>query len=435
MADAKHIIIAAPNSNAGKTVVTLAILRALANRGLKVSSAKVGPDYIDPKFHEAATGGASFNLDMWGMRSGLIRNLLKTTENAPDLILIEGVMGLFDGASGGEGSTADLAATLDLPVILVVDVSAQAQSVAAIVKGFATYRPDCRITGIILNKVGSPRHKDMLLAALEPLGIPLVGAISRHDSLTFSSRHLGLVQAQEQGSLGPQIEEAASLMEREIDLDLLAQLAEPVSRVNETKVKPIPPLGQRIAIARDKAFSFIYPHILDGWQKSGAEMTFFSPLNDEAPEARSDAVYLPGGYPELHGGRIAGNRKFVEGLYDASERNALIFGECGGYMVLGDYLVDGEGVRHAMAGLLPLGTNFEKRKLHLGYRRLAHKSALPWPEKLCAHEFHYASIDYERDAAALFAGTDSTGADIGPMGLRKKNVMGSFAHIIDMGDI
>lgn len=434
MADAKTLIISAPNSNAGKTVITLAILRALVSRKINVASAKVGPDYIDPKFHEAATGGSSFNLDMWGMRKGLIRDLLSSAGKHSDLVLIEGVMGLFDGASGGNGSTADLAAMLDIPVLLVVDVSSQAQSVAAIVKGFSTFRCDCRVAGILLNRVGSQRHKDMLMAALTPLGIPVVGAISRHESLHFPSRHLGLVQAQEQGTLLPQIETAARLMEDEIDLDLLMEIASPVRTPNDGVAKPLPPFGQRIAIACDNAFSFIYPHLLGGWRSAGAELSFFSPLENETPDRTCDAVYLPGGYPELHGSKISANRQFLTGLHDAAARGALVFGECGGYMVLGDYIIDSDGSKHTMAGLLPFGSNFAKRKLHLGYRRVTHESPLPWPKTLWAHEFHYASIDYEKGDSALFTGTDSLGQSVSPMGLQNQNVMGSYAHIIDFGE-
>jgi len=434
MANARGLIISAPNSNAGKTVVTLAILRALVKRGVKVTSAKVGPDYIDPKFHEAATGGSSVNLDIWGMRNDLVRSLMDQSGAVSDLVLIEGVMGLFDGAAGGAGSTADVAALLGLPVILVVDVSSQPQSVAAIVNGFATFRPDCRIAGILLNRVASPRHKDMLIDALKPVGVPVIGAISRHDALAFPSRHLGLVQAQEQGTLMPQIEQAASLVESEIDLDALMNLAAPASGTGKSGLAPLPPLGQKMAIARDDAFSFIYPHLLTGWRRTDAEITFFSPLSDEPPPKDCDAVYLPGGYPELHGARIAANGRFLSGLHDAAKRGALIFGECGGYMVLGDHIIDAEGEAHAMAGLLPLGSNFAKRKLHLGYRQVTHASALPWPKTLWAHEFHYASVDYERNGMALFDGLDSASNSVGAMGLQNNNVMGSFAHIIDSGE-
>ena len=433
MANPKSIIISAPNSNAGKTVITLALLKALVNRGVAVSSAKVGPDYIDPKFHEAATGRSSVNLDIWGMRDTLITDLLGDAAEDTDLFLIEGVMGLFDGAVGGKGSTADLAAKLDIPVVLVVDVSSQAQSVAAIVKGFSDFRPDCRVVGVILNRVGSSRHKDMLTAALEPVGVQIIGAVPRDKCLDFPARHLGLVQAQEQGKLIPQIEDAARLMESVIDFDLLTDLADCAVTRARNQTEFLPPLGQHIAIARDDAFSFIYPHILHGWRRSGAEISFFSPLKNESPDPDCDAVYLPGGYPELHGGRLAENQNFFAGLKDAADRQALIFGECGGYMVLGDYIIDADGARHTMAGLLALGSNFSRRKLHLGYRQVTHHSALPWRQQLWAHEFHYASIDYEKDAPPLFVGLDSAGKSVGNMGLQKRNVLGSFAHIIDMG--
>ena len=191
------------------------------------------------------------------------------------------------------------------------------------------------------------------------------------------------------------------------------------------------PLGQHIAVARDIAFAFSYPHLLIDWREQGAEISFFSPLDDEGPSTAAAAVFLPGGYPELHAGRIADASRFRAGMFSAERRGALIYGECGGYMVLGESLIDAEGRRHRMLGLLPVSTSFEKRKLHLGYRRLKPLGDLPWSTPLTAHEFHFARILHEGDGEALFEATDASGQMLGPIGLRRGRVMGSFAHVID----
>lgn len=431
MAEPRGIVIAAPSSNAGKTIVTLSLLRALAGRNANIVSAKVGPDYIDPRFHEAATGRECITLDPWAMHPAHTKSLLQRHADNSEYAIIEGVMGLFDGATDGSASTADLAIQLNLPVILVVDVSRQGQSAAALIKGFRDFRPDCRITGVIINNIGSPRHRDMIAEAIASLNIPLVGALPINDAFKFPSRHLGLVQAQEHDALMQQLDRAAAVLAENIDLDLMRQLAEPISPDPEPVSPPLAPLGQRIAVARDDAFAFTYPHILNGWRDRGAELSFFSPLENQAPAGDSDAIYLPGGYPELHAGPLANAEQFFAGLKSAQTRDVLIFGECGGYMILGDYIVDAGGNTHRMAGLLPVGTNFAARKLHLGYRAINHDSPLPWPADLRGHEFHYASIDYEKGADALFKAVDSSNADLGTYGLRRGRVMGSFIHIID----
>jgi len=193
----------------------------------------------------------------------------------------------------------------------------------------------------------------------------------------------------------------------------------------------VAPLGQRIAIARDVAFAFAYPHLLQDWHDAGAEISFFSPLADEAPASDADAVYLPGGYPELYAGRLAAAARFRTGMHAAAERGALIYGECGGYMVLGESLVDTEGEDHPMLGLLPLITSFRHRMLHLGYRLLRPIGDLPWTTPLTAHEFHFARVVSEGDAGPLFEAEGADGTALGPIGLRRGRVMGSFAHVID----
>ena len=420
---ARAIIVGAPASGSGKTLVTLGLLRALRNRGVRVASAKVGPDYIDPRFHEAATGRTCYNLDPWAMSQGQIHGLVDELGRDADIILIEGVMGLFDGPRGAKGSTADLAFMLQVPVLLTVDCRHQGQSVAALVHGFTRYRLGLRIAGIILNRVSSDRHEAMLR---DVLGERVLGVLRHDDSLQLPSRHLGLVQAEENQQLEEFIETAASRVAHETILDrILAIATQPF--VESVIRSDLPPLGQSIAVARDSAFSFAYPHLLDGWRAAGAELSFFSPLADEAPRADADAVFLPGGYPELHAGRLAANTVFLDGLRSAC---GLIYGECGGYMVLGESLTDTDGRSHAMAGLLPLATSFAKRKLNLGYRSLRPLPGSPWSTQLRGHEFHYSILVSEGDADRLFEAEDVLGDPLPPMGLRRGRVMGSYAHVI-----
>lgn len=424
---AKALVIAAPHSGAGKTVITLALLRALSRTGIGVDSRKIGPDYIDPAFHTAASGRACVNLDPWAMRPSLVRQL---AGSASELTLVEGVMGLFDGALDGSGSSADLAASLGLPVVLVVDASKQSSSVGALVFGFANFRADVQIAGVIFNKVGSARHEKLLRAALEPLGIVCLGAVYRHDDLVLPSRHLGLVQAGEHGDLDGFLDRAGALVAVQVDLKKLAAMAVPIVGKADGSVAGLAPLGQRIAVARDGCFAFFYDHILSAWQGLGAQVLPFSPLANEGPSPDCDGVYLPGGYPELQAGKLAAAGKFFAGLRDAAQRDALIYGECGGYMVLGRALVDGEGVRHEMAGLLPHVTSMKDKVRHLGYRVLTHKSRLPFAPELRGHEFHY-STQIEGAGEALFDASDALGEVLPAMGLARNNVMGSYAHVID----
>jgi len=425
---AKAIVIAAPSSGSGKTVVTLGILRALRNRGVKVASAKVGPDYIDPRFHEAATGRPCFNLDPWAMPAGTLSRYLDRLAKDADIIVIEGVMGLFDGPEVGKGSTADLANQFDFPVALVIDCRSMAQSVGAIIRGFTdTAGPD-RLTSVILNRVASDKHERTLRSGITESS-KILGTIRREPDLVLPSRHLGLVQAAERDDLEIFLEQAARIIGSSLDLDGLMQLARPIPAAPST-ADPIRPLGRRIAVADDMAFAFAYPHMLHDWRVGGAEILPFSPLADEPPSASADAIFLPGGYPELHAASISNNRTFLDGLRVAAKQGALIYGECGGFMVLGEYLTDGEGKRHPMAGLLPLGTTFARRKLQLGYRTLAHRTTLPFAQNLKGHEFHYSAIDWQGDAEPLYACKDATGAALPPSGLRVGNVMGSYAHVI-----
>jgi cobyrinic acid a,c-diamide synthase len=416
------IIISAPSSASGKTTITLGLLRALKRSGVNVQSAKSGPDYIDPRFHAAASGAECVNLDAWAMCDDRIRAL--ATASVP--LIIEGAMGLFDGAPPhGKGATADLATILNLPVVLVLDVASQAQSVAAVALGFANLRRDVKIAGLILNKVGSPRHEAMLRGALDAIGIPVLGAVYRQANLETPSRHLGLVQAQERDDLDAFLESAAYIVEQSVDIERLMSLAS-VANTQTTQHPRLPPPAQSIAIARDRAFAFAYPHLLADWRAQGAEISFFSPLNDEAP-AKADMVFLPGGYPELHAGVLAAASNFKSALSDAP----CVYGECGGYMTMGEGLIDADGHRHEMLGLLNLETSFAKRKLHLGYRRL--KPNALWTGTLSGHEFHYAST-LKAIGEPLFFAKDAAGDDLPSLGLINGCHAGSFAHIIDRHD-
>ncbi|SIT77327.1 cobyrinic acid a,c-diamide synthase [Yoonia rosea] len=416
---AMSFIFAAPASGSGKTTVTLGILRALKNRGIAVRGAKSGPDYIDPRFHEAACGQPCLNLDAWAMTAARITSLA----TGPLPLIIEGAMGLFDGAPpDSKGATADLARILGLPVILIVDAGKMAGSVAPLVHGFMAHDADVHIAGVILNNVGSPRHEAMLRRALA--NVPILGVIPRTAALSQPSRHLGLVQAQERPDLEAYLDAAATLIANHCDMDAIQAMLHPTAYASGPSHKAIPP-AQRIAIAQDAAFAFCYPHLLQDWRDAGADLQFFSPLADEAaPDA--DLIYLPGGYPELYAGRLAANARFLGSL---RRSNAQIYGECGGYMTLGAVLIDAEGTAHQMAGLLALETSFEKRALHLGYRDLQ-ALAGPFAGAWKGHEFHYATT-LKASGTPLFAATDAEGTPLPAMGLIRDNVSGSFAHIID----
>src|SRR6056297_4147263 len=359
----RGIVLAAPASGAGKTTVTLALLRLLHRQGIVVRGAKSGPDYIDPAFHAAACDAPCPNLDAWAMAPSRLAGLMR----GEGLLVVEGAMGLFDGAPpDGRGAVADIARLFGLPVILVVDAGRMAGSVAPMVTGFAGYDPGVRVSGVILNNVGSPRHEAMLRRALAPLKLPVLAALRRDKGLSLGSRHLGLVQAAERPDLEAFLDRAADALEQTLDEETLLSLAAPLPQAGLTP--RLSPPAQVIAVARDAAFSFTYPHLLADWRAAGAELRFFSPLDDE-PVPEAGFVYLPGGYPELHAGRLAAAGRFLGSLRRAAEW-AEIYGECGGYMALGDGLTDAEGTAHRMAGLLRLETSFATRRLHLGYRRL-----------------------------------------------------------------
>lgn len=427
------ILIGAARSGSGKTTLALGLMRTLTRRGLRVSAVKCGPDYIDPAFHAAATGRDSLNLDSWAMNPEMILALGAKAAEGADIVIAEGAMGLFDGAPGGAagvGASADIAAIFGWPALLAHDVSGQAQTAAAVIKGLATYDARLETAGVVLNRVGSERHRRLVALGLTDVGLPLFGALPRNDAVQLPERHLGLVQAGETGDLDRRLEALADFVEAHVDVERVMAAAK-ASGPQGSPASALAPPAQRIAVARDDAFSFFYPHLALGWRAAGAELRFFSPLANEAPPADCDLCWLPGGYPELHAGRLAGSGRFLGGLRQFAETRA-VHGECGGYMTLGEALIDSNGAAHRMAGLLALETSFAKRKLHLGYRRaslIADHALGQSGRELRGHEFHYATIVKESGDPFALA-RDAYGDNDGPAGLRRGKVSGSFFHLI-----
>jgi cobyrinic acid a,c-diamide synthase len=434
---ARGLLVSAPRSGSGKTVVTLGLLAALKRRGVAVRAAKAGPDYIDPAFHAAATGHPSVNLDTWAMPPGLLDALVQESQRGADLMLIEGAMGLFDGVPGTPGRTgsaADLAVRFGLPVLLVLDVSGQSQTAAALVRGLAGHDPALRVAGVVLNRVGSERHRLLVTEAIAALGVPVVGALPRDENLSLPERHLGLVQAAEHPDLAAWLDRLADMAERHIDLDAPVASATPLpAAAGDAKENfALPPPGNRIALAADAAFTFAYPHVLDGWRRAGAEVVRFSPLADEPPPDSCDCCWLPGGYPELHAAALAAAARFRAGLARFAATRP-VHGECGGYMVLGQGLTDASGAEHAMAGLLGHATSFAHRRLHLGYREARLLTGCPIGParaRVRGHEFHYATLLSAGDDEPLAELADGQGRPLGPTGGRRGHVTGTFFHAI-----
>ena len=432
MTNPPGLMISAPASGTGKTTVMLGLLRALRDDGLVVQPYKSGPDYIDPAFHLAAAGRPSFNFDTWAMDADLLGGISAQQDGA-DICVAEGSMGLFDGVAtrgqSGFGSSAETALGMGWPVVLVIDVGGQAQSAAATALGFRTYNPDLPFAGVILNRVASPRHERLTRVGMEQAGITVLGSLPRRGDLKLPERHLGLIQAVEHPDLEAAIAGYAEFLRENVDLDAIRTAAK-AGQAAPAGPLPTPP-AQRIALARDAAFSFTYPHLLMGWRAAGADILPFSPLADQAPDPSADLVWLPGGYPELHAGTLASATTFKTGLRTHAETKP-VHGECGGYMALGEVLIDKEGARHEMAGLLGLVTSYEKRKFNLGYRRAVLERSMPGFDAgaaLRGHEFHYSSI-IEQPDPALAAVFDADGNPVTQTGSNKGSVTGTFFHLI-----
>ncbi len=430
----RGLIIGAPRSGSGKTTITLALIAALRRRGMVVRVAKSGPDYIDPAFHAVASGSPVPNLDSWAMPPPLLDRLAQHAAAGAALLVVESAMGLFDGVDGPPGRTgaaADLAARLRLPVLLVLDVSGQSQTAAAVARGFAAHDPAVAICGVVLNRVGSERHRLGASAAIEAIGVPVLGALPRDPAIALPERHLGLVQASEQPDLPALLDRLANRAEQHLDLDAILCHTAPLDSLASSAPR-LPPPGQRVALAADAAFSFVYVHLIEGWRAAGAEIVRFSPLANEPPPDHCDVCWLPGGYPELHGAALSTAMTFMAGLARFAKTRP-IHGECGGHMVLGQGIEDASGARHAMAGLLSHETSFARRKMNLGYREATLLTDAPIGAAgtvVRGHEFHYASTTNPGTDAPLATLRDAAGKDLGNAGGRRGHVTGSFFHAI-----
>ncbi len=474
-------VIAAPRSGVGKTLVSVALLSYWRARALNVCAGKLGPDYLDAQFLGRASGGSCLNFDAWAMRSSTLDGLLRLPFDAgADLLLVESAMGMFDGAADGKntGSAYFFASMFSpsLPLVLLLSAKgcggaslvAQArgflpplspsswQMTAAAGVDFSTSSKDFPPCALLINDVSSARHADLLKRALRS-AFPdtlLLGFLPHRSELFLPSRHLGLVQAEELADLEGLFSRSSRWISGHVDCDALEDFVRARGLPTSSCLPSagLPPPAQRIAVARDLAFRFLYEGQLELWRRSGVEISFFSPLADEVARADAEWIYLPGGYPELHAGELSSKFRFLQSLRDFSASSARvgIYGECGGYICLGEGLEDAQGRRHEMAGLLPLSVSYRKEASeHGGRRRLFYatgESSHPlFGNRLFrGHVFHTARIEREgtsegagegkeegKDEECLFSLTDASGASRGRTGLRVGNVCGSFFHVID----
>ena len=430
----RGVIIAGLSSSSGKTLTTLGLLGALKRQSdpqqYAIAAGKTGPDYIDPGFHQAALGTPSVNLDGFAMTPDMLRHLAR--QQSGDVLIIEGVMGLYDG---GDGSAVNLAKHLGLPIVLVMDCRGQAETSAELAAALQTRLAENGMTlaGVILNRLGSSRHGDSITAHCAALDVPVLGQLPHAQDIDMPSRHLGLVQAFDldaAGRLDRLLTRAAEMMAEGLDLNAIIRSAQPITPPSSAS-EALPPPGQNIAVAYDAAFGFAYHHLLEGWRRQGAAITLFSPLGDEAPRQDADFIFLPGGYPELHLETLTQAHRFRQGMIKAAERSVPIYGECGGYMVLGQGIINAEGKTIPMLGLLDLITSFTAPKRVLGYRQLSQRQqALPfWPRRLMGHEFHFTSATLA-EGQPLFDAQDKSGQALPAMGLVKGAIAGSYAHVI-----
>ncbi|MCH9845027.1 MAG: cobyrinate a,c-diamide synthase [Alphaproteobacteria bacterium] len=438
-------LIAAPYSNSGKTLIVMSLLRHCANHSIKVMPAKIGPDYIDPQFHAlAARTHCAINLDCWAMRDGSLQ--MARGLAGDNFLLIEGAMGLYDGAGSGIiGSNADFAQKTDTPIILILPVKGMARSVCALVKGLLDYQPPDitkpKIIGVILNGIGSQKHQQILEAVLHEdfPDLPIIGAVPHCDEWVLPSRHLGLTQPDALDDFTHKLNDISSAIMTHIDFNIFAKTIKKYSKnsklTNKSHQRSFITLNniKHIAIAYDDACRFIYHAQLESWKQQNIQLSFFSILLNQAPSPQADMIFLAGGYPELFASKIAKADNFFAGLRQAKQRDAWIYGECGGYMILGQKLIDEQGDMHQMAGLLDHSTDISQPKRHLGYR-ICHlnEPTMFGHDTFTAHEFHYSSEQKSPTQQPLFCDVcDSQSLKLPDAGGIKGRVMGSYLHLID----
>ncbi|HIJ95987.1 MAG TPA: cobyrinate a,c-diamide synthase [Desulfuromonadales bacterium] len=453
----RGFLIAAPQSGSGKTTVSLAIMAALARRGLHVAPFKCGPDFIDPGYHRAVTGNASINLDGWMCGEGFVLTSFQTgltsltSPIGQTIAVIEGAMGLFDGlgVSSREGSSAQIAAITGAPVVLVVNARGMAASAAALVKGFAGFDPQVRLAGVIFNNVGSDSHAALLRGVMsEHLPeVALLGCVPRDESLVIPSRHLGLTTVEDNPLSDEFIGQLADMAERCLDLDRLSHLdfgslrhrsvqaAQPtdVSGVmsDNRLVRGAEPI--RIAVARDAAFCFMYEDNLRLLRESGAEPVFFSPLVDTALPPDISGIYLPGGYPELYAGQLAANAGMLQALREAVQADMPVYAECGGFVYLTQG-IDSCGSQPSadFVGIFPARSRMLPRRKALGYRQVEVTQATAIAAAgavVRGHEFHYSEIGAMPEEVERCYQVSRRGEVLCTEGYRVRNCLGSYIHL------
>lgn len=432
-----RLVIAAPHSHAGKTTVTLALLAALARRGLQVAPFKVGPDYIDPQLHRQAAGRPSYNLDTYLVAPERVQDTFMRVAQGADIAIIEGVMGLFDGSSPTtrEGSTAEVATLLQAPIVLVIDASGMAASIGALVRGFRTYDPEVRVAGVILNRLGGEGHYRYLLPALVKEGVEILGYLPKNAELVIPERHLGLLPTSEEDRVTPLLERLIALAEHYMDLDALLRLAQSAPALHASTAVPRQAAAPRIRLAwaQDEAFHFTYRENLDLLSAAGADIVPFSPLHDSALPDNIDAVWIGGGFPELFAQSLAGNDGMLTALRLHAAQGRLIYAECGGFMYLCEWLEDQQGQRHPQVGLISGGTRMSERLQQFGYAEAAFLQDTcmgPAGSTVRGHRFHYSV--YEPGAAAVTCAYRITRTRTGEEhleGFCLQNVLATYFHL------
>lgn len=433
----KSIIIAAPVSGSGKTTITIGLMECLKRRGLKVAPFKVGPDFIDPGYHWLVTGQPSLNLDGWMLSPQTVRELFAAHSADADIAVIEGVMGLFDGISGSsdEGSTAQIARLTGSTVFLVVDAKGFARSIAALIKGFAEFDPEVRIGGVIFNNVSSDNHARILKEAVESAlpSVAVVGSIQRDNSLHIPSRHLGLVTAAENELSTQYLDHLVEVIRSSIDLGMLWAIAGAGDRIGlGPEKKPAPSLA-KIAVARDKAFCFVYESNLQLLKDFGAELIEFSPLADSALPEDISGIFLPGGYPEAYADQLSVNSCIKVAIKGAIEEGMPVYAECGGFIYLTSGVkVEREGTLKEFVGIFPVVTTMLPQRKALGYReiRLRTDSILGKRGAVArGHEFHYSETEEMPEEIERLYQVSKGGNDLGTEGYRYKNCLASYIHL------
>ncbi len=428
----KAFLIAAPSSGSGKTTLTLALLRILARRGFRVQPFKCGPDYLDTRLHTLAASykerkSSGINLDTFMASEAHARTLFGRYGSSSDVSVVEGVMGLFDGAEKAQGSSAEIAKLLELPVIMVVNAKSMAYSAAPLLHGFRTFDPEVKLVGVIFNQVNTPTHYRYLEAAALDAGVEPLGYVPRNEGIAISERHLGLNTSPGYDREAV-IEAMADHVEKTVSVNRLLDLSRVVlpPSISEPCGRAVPAAGRKvIAVARDEAFNFLYEENLAVLKEHG-EVVFFSPMEDgHLPE--SDLLYLAGGYPELYADRLAANQAMRKSIAAYCFRGGAAYAECGGMMYLGRSLSAADGTLHPMCGVLDLDTTMQEARLTLGYRKVSLDGL--YPHELRGHEFHYSRIDRQGTLQNIAVVANARDEGCTTALFRTRNTFASYVHL------